>query len=303
MRTAIALDVGGSAIRAARVTADGISGNVVRREIGVDVTADELIGHLQQAVGSLRPYDEGDVGVGVGFPAFLDAHGRVAWSLNLPALNGLDLPAALRPVAGGRPVFPITDLAAAAIAEARLGSGRGVERFLCVSVGTGVNAAVVVDGQLLETALGCLGDAGHVSVDPEGPPCECGGRGCVEAIASGRALARAGRRDGFASAEDVVAAARAGDARGERLARRAGEALGRAIAAWSALLWPHRVAVAGGLSSAFDVLVGPARSELLRVGASYIVGEIEIVPAALGDRAGVVGAGLAALKFVERESK
>ena len=187
MRTAIALDVGGSAIRAARVTADGISGNVVRREIGVDVTADELIGHLQQAVGSLRPYDEGDVGVGVGFPAFLDAHGRVAWSLNLPALNGLDLPAALRPVAGGRPVFPITDLAAAAIAEARLGSGRGVERFLCVSVGTGVNAAVVVDGQLLETASG-------VSVTPVTyPSTRKVHRASAEGAGASRRLPPAGR--------------------------------------------------------------------------------------------------------------
>ena len=176
------------------------------------------------------------------------------------------------------PIRAIPDLAAATLAEARLGAGRGVERFLCVALGTGVNAAMTVDGRLLETAVGCLGDAGHVSVEPDGgPACACGGVGCLEAIASGPALMRAGHTP-------------------EALGR-AGRALGRAIAAWSALLWPERVAVGGGVAAVWgEAILEPARAELLRVGASYIVGRIELVPADLGPDAALAGAGLVVLE-------
>ncbi len=276
MVTALALDIGGSGVRAARVGPEGVRGPVERRPLDATLTQDEVVRRLRDTLAALSPAD--DAGVGVSFPSFLDERGRVGWCLNLPGLDGVDLRAALAPVAGGLAVRPVPDLAAAALAEARLGSGRGVERFLCVAIGTGVNAAMTVGGRLLETAVGCLGDAGHVSVEPDGgPPCACGGVGCLEAIASGPALARAGGSD-------------------EALAR-AGRGLGRAIAAWSALLWPERVAVGGGVAAAVgERLLEPARTERRRVGASYIVGRIELVPAALGPDAALAGAGLLALE-------
>jgi len=274
--TALALDIGGSGVRAARVGPEGVRGPVERRPLDATLSQDEVVRRLRYALAALSPGD--DAGVGVSFPSFLDDRGRVGWCLNLPGLDGVDLRAALAPVAGGLVVRPVPDLAAAALAEARLGAGREVERFLCVAIGTGVNAAMTVGGRLLETAVGCLGDAGHVSVEPDsGLPCACGGVGCLEAIASGPALARAG---GGAAAY-----------------ARAGRALGRAIAAWSALLWPERVAVGGGVGAAAgDRLLEPARAELRRVGASYIVGRIELVSAALGPDAALAGAGLVALE-------
>jgi len=276
MRTALALDIGGSGVRAARIGPEGLRGPVERRPLDAALPQGEVVRRLVEALAALAP--AGDAGVGVSFPSFLDDRGRVGWCLNLPGLDGVDLRSALAPAAGGLPVRPIPDLAAAALAEARLGAGRGVERFLCVALGTGVNAAMTVGGRLLETAVGCLGDAGHVSVEPDGgPPCACGGVGCLEAIASGPALTRAGHTP-------------------EALAR-AGRALGRAIAAWSALLWPERVAVGGGVASVWgEALLEPARAELLRVGASYIVGRIELVPAVLGPDAALTGAGLAVLE-------
>ncbi len=110
---------------------------------------------------------------------------------------------------GAWEVAVVPDLAAAALGEHRLGSGRGVERFLCVALGTGANAAAVVGGVPVDTAFGCLGDAGHVKVEADGPPCPCGGRGCLEAVASGHALARDGAALGHAGAREVVAAASA----------------------------------------------------------------------------------------------
>ena len=301
MSAALALDIGASRVRAARVTREGLVGSVLDHAVPSRDDTSALVLDLQATLRDLRPAPPTDSAIGVAFPAFLDERGRVAWCLNLPALDGVDLRSALAPAAQGLRTTPVTDLVAAAIAESALGSGRGTSRFLCISIGTGVNAAMVVDGTPLETALGSLGDAGHVSVDPLGPECACGGRGCVETLASGLALARDGATLGLPSAEAVCAAAREGHAEARELVERAGEALGRAIAAWSALLWPHRVAVAGGLSAAFDLLEQPIRRELRRVGASYIIDRVEILPAALGGRAGVVGAGLMALAANEKE--
>lgn len=303
MSAALALDIGASRVRAARVTPRGVMGSILDHPVPSRDDTGVLVRDLQATLRDLRPAPPTDSAVGVAFPAFLDERGRVAWCLNLPALEGVDLHSALAPAAHGLPTTPVTDLVAAAVAESTLGSGRGSARFLCVSVGSGVNAAMVVDGTPVETAFGSLGDAGHVSVDPEGPECACGGRGCVEAVASGMALARDGAPLGLLSAEEVCGAARQGKVEARELVERAGKALGRAVAVWSALLWPDRIAIAGGLSAAFDLFERPLRSELGRVGASYIVGRIEIVPAVLGWRAGVVGAGLEALRASEREKQ
>jgi glucokinase len=300
--SALALDIGASRVRAARVTRDGIVGSVLDHPVPSRDDTSALVRDLQATLRELRPDPPTDCAIGVAFPAFLDERGRVAWCLNLPALDGMDLHTAIAPAAQGLRTTLTTDLVAAAIGESTLGSGQGSSRFLCLSVGTGVNAAMVIDGIPLETALGSLGDAGHVSVDPLGPECACGGRGCVEALASGLALARDGTALGLPSAEAVCTAARGGHAGARKLVERAGGALGRAIAAWSALLWPHRVAVAGGLSAAFDLLERPLRRELRRVGASYIVDRVEVVPARLGGQAGVVGAGLMALEANERKN-
>jgi glucokinase len=174
-----------------------------------------------------------------------------------------------------------------------------VRRFVCVGLGTGANAAAVVDGVLVDTAFGCLGDAGHVLVDPAGPECSCGGRGCLESIASGFALTRDGAPLGLSSGRMVIEAARNGHRQAQAIVDRAGVALGRAIATWAVLLWPERVALAGGLAAAGELLLQPARQEMLRIGPPYIVSEIELVQATLGADAALLGAGVAVLSTVE----
>jgi glucokinase len=291
--TAIGVDIGGSGLRAARVGRTGVISPIVRRALDAAVSTPVVIERIRDAVRELGWTDR-DVGVGVGIPAFLDDHGTVRFCVNLPGLNGVALPAALGGVVPADSVVTVPDVAAAAIAEAHLGAGRGVDRLLCAVVGTGVNAAMTVHGRLLETAAGCLGDAGHVLVEPDGPPCQCGGVGCLEAVASGGALARAGQAHGLMDAAAVVRAARAGDARAAGLVERAGVALGRAIAIWCAMLWPGRVAIGGGVAAAGDLLLGPARRELHRVGVPYLT-QVEILPAQLGADAGLAGSGLLAL--------
>jgi glucokinase len=291
---AIGVDVGGSGVRAARVSAGGIEGPRAGRPLDRTLGADEVAERLRAVLAELEP-EPGDAGVAVAFPGFRDTDGRVLFAANLPGLDGAVVHELLAPAAAGLSVRSLPDLAAATLAEARLGAGRGVERFLCAALGTGANAALTVAGRVTDVAYGCFGDAGHVNVEPDGPDCPCGGRGCLEAVASGVAFARDGAPLGLGDGAAVVAAARDGHEGAGEIVERAGTALGRAIASWSAIAFPDRVAITGGLSAAGELLLEPARRELRRVGAPYVVERMEIVLGELGGDATLAGAGLSAL--------
>jgi glucokinase len=234
--------------------------------------------------------------VGIALPGFVNGEGRVVDTPNLPNVIGVNLRAELEMVASGRPVRAVHDIAAATLAEALLGVGAGVDRFLCVALGTGANAGLAVGGELVDIAWEALGDAAHVCVDPAGPRCTCGGIGCLEALASGAALARDGAAAGFPSARDVLLAAKRGDATAINLLGRAGTALGRAIAIWSVLAFPERVALVGGLAIASDILIPAACAELDRMAPPHAVANLELVVGTLGVDATVIGAGLTALR-------
>jgi glucokinase len=272
----------------------GVDGPRAARPLDRTLDAGAVAERLRSVLAELEPGPP-DAGVAVAFPGFRDSEGRVAFAANLPGLNGALVEELLAPVGGGLAVSGLPDLAAAALGEARLGAGRGVERFLCASLGTGVNAALTADGRVVDVAYGCFGDAGHVSVEPDGPECGCGGRGCLESIASGAAFARDGAPLGLPDAAAVFGAARKGHEGAAAIVARAGVALGRAIASWGAIAFPDRVAVTGGLSAAGELLLEPARAELRRVGPPYVVDRMELVIGELGADAALVGAGLAAL--------
>jgi glucokinase len=287
------VDIGASTVRAAPVNGTSLVGPIVRRPLDADMPTARMIETLHEVIretGSAVP----DTNVGIGIPGFLDDAGRVQFAANLPGLNGVALPDALAGIAAAERVFVVPDVAAAALGEAHAGAGRGVARFLCAAIGTGVNAAMTVHGRILETAAGCLGDAGHVLVEPDGPRCPCGGIGCLEAVTSGIGLAREGAAYGWNDAAEVVRAAQDGHARAAAIVERAGVALGRAIATWCTMLWPDRIAVGGGVGAAGELLLAPARRELARIGVPYLT-QVDIVEARLGADAGLVGCGLFAL--------
>ena len=283
----VGVDIGGSGIRAA--TDDfGAVRPVARVALDRTIGRDELIALVAQAVSSAAGGRPDSICVTI--PAFVDQRGELTECPSIPALTGMQLVSALHAATGVDQIGVLPDLAAAAIGEHARGIGQGVDRFLCVALGTGVNAAAVNAGVLVDTAFGCLGDAGHVLVEPDGPECPCGGRGCLEAVASGFALARDGAPRGWNDARAVFAAARAGESDATAMVERAGAALGRALSSWSSMLWPEVVAVAGGLAAAGEQLLRPARAEMLRVGSPYIVGRVRVVTATLGADAALWGA-------------
>lgn len=295
-RAALAVDLGASSLRVARADAAG-PGLIARRPVSSSTTTkqllDALVGAAAEALGA-EPHPRPDVAV-IAVPTFVESDGRLADCPNVPDLTGQPLGALVAQRLGAGEVRVVPDLAAAAVAEHRLGAGRGVARLLVVALGTGANAAAVVDGRLVETAYGCLGDAGHVLVEPDGPACTCGGRGCLEAVASGWALARDAATAGLPTGPALSARAADGDPAATALLTRAGTALGRAISTWSVLLFPDLVTVAGGLAAAGELLLAPARAELDRVAPPYVRRRLAVVPAALGAEATLAGAALLAI--------
>jgi glucokinase len=170
--------------------------------------------------------------------------------------------------------------------------GREARALLGVVVSTGVGAGIVIAGRLVHGASGQAGHIGHVLVDPDGPVCACGGRGCVESIASGRALER---RAGTAPAT-IAEQARAGNAEASQIYLDAGRALARGIASAAALLDLELVVVGGGVAlGAWDLLEPPLRAELaLRARVSF-TRDLHVTRSALGQRAGLLGAAKLAL--------
>ena len=227
---------------------------------------------------------------GAGVPGLFDeATGRTLLLPNLPAAW-----AGYRfrdPLADrlGVPVALINDARAFTLAESRLGAAAGCSTVVCLTLGTGVGGGVVVDGRLRFGPHGRAGEVGHQVIDPDGPPCGCGNRGCVEAFAAGPALCRLAGRD---SPEAVFAAAAAGDARAQAAVQEVVGRLAVGIANLVTVLWPERVVVGGGVAAAGERLFAPLREAVAAAAPLVDPAAYEVVPASLGPAAGAIGAAL-----------
>lgn len=300
---ALALDVGGTKLAAARVSADGaVIGRVDAPTAAAHGGAEQLWASLVSLVDEVLAGDSPPaVGVGCGGPMRWPA-GEVS-PLNIPAWRGFPLRARLQERFGSAPVRLHNDAVALAAGEHWLGAGRGSRGFLGMVVSTGVGGGLVVEDRLLSGRTGNAGHVGHVVVDPQGPPCACGGRGCLEAIARGPAVVAWARDQGWrppeGGAEDgrtLVASAAAGDAVALAAFTRAGRALGVAVASVAHVLDLDTVAIGGGLANAGDLLFGPAIAAYRRHAGLDYARDCRIVPAALGADAGLVGAAALVLR-------
>jgi len=240
--------------------------------------------------------------VGVGVPGLYDAPaGTTTFLPNLPA-DWTDRPlvAPLRERTG-LPVRLINDARAFGLAELRLGAGRGCQTMVGLALGSGVGGVVVVGGRVHFGHAGTGGEVGHQTLLPDGPPCTCGNRGCLEAFARADAVAAA---CGTATAEAAVRAARSGDQRAIDGLAQVGRWLGIGIANLVVILNPDRVVLGGGVAGAADLLLEPIRAELGRRVHVTDLDAVEITTAQLGTWAGAIGAavhGAEAGRRVEQE--
>jgi glucokinase len=189
----------------------------------------------------------------------------------------------------GAPVRLINDGHAFALAESKLGAGRGAANVMCVVCGTGIGGGLVLDGRLHLGPAERAGQIGHHTVAEDGPPCSCGNRGCLELYAGARAIARAA---GTASFDEAVGRAREGDPNARAAFARAGELIGLAIANVLIFVCPDRVVVGGGVAEAGPMLLDPIRAEVAERARVAPLDRIDLVTAELGPSAGALGAAL-----------
>jgi glucokinase len=189
----------------------------------------------------------------------------------------------------GLPVRLVNDARAFGLAELRLGAGRGCTTMVGLALGTGVGGVVIVNGDVHFGHDGTGGEVGHQTLLPDGPPCTCGNRGCLEAFAKADAVAAA---CGTARVEEAVTAARTGDERALAGMAEIGRWLGIGIANLIVVLNPDRVVLGGGVASAGDLLVEPIRAEVARRVHVTDLDAVEVVTAELGTAAGAIGAAL-----------
>jgi glucokinase len=291
----IGVDVGGTKIRAGLLGRDGSAGRVIEVPSPTD-SADSFLLELDRVIESLLP--EEPVAIGVGVPMTIDRVTGIALRANNLPLFEIDFTRRLRE----RFRLPIgleNDGNATALAEWRLGAGRGARDLIAIALGTGVGGGLVLDGRLYRG----WAELGHIVVEADGPPCQgnCDGRGHLEALASGEAAESAaetiwGERD----AHRVVVAARAGDSRARAAIDRIGHYLGIAIGSLTNIFVPEVVVVGGGFgAAAWDVLREPALAAARREAIGPADETLQVVPAALGDEAGLVGAGLVGFEALD----
>lgn len=293
----IALDVGGTTIKSGIVTAGGRLCRVRRRPTGADRGPEAVITTILTTAAELLETARADGlqprAAGVAVPGVVDEEAGVAvWSANVGFRN-----VAVRDLLAEHLKLPIVlahDVRAGGFAEARVGAGAGARHVLFLAIGTGIAAAYVIDGVVVTGAHRAAGEIGHVVVRPGGPVCGCGGRGCLEAVASAAAVARryATVSGSPATAAQVAELAAGGDPAAAAVWHDAVEALADGLLTGLALVDPEVVVIGGGLAEAGEQLLDPLRSTLR--GRLTFHHEPRLVRAALGDEAGCLGAGLLA---------
>ncbi|MFD4563585.1 ROK family protein [Streptomyces sp. NPDC058467] len=300
MRHVIALDVGGTGMKAALVGADGDLLHQARRATGRERGPDAVVGTILEFAAELRAYGEQRFGepasaAGVAVPGIVDAqHGIAVYSANL-GWRDVPLRRLLGDRLGGVPVALGHDVRTGGLAEGRIGAGRGADRFLFVPLGTGIAGAIGIDGGVEEGAHGFAGEIGHIVVRPGGTPCPCGQRGCLERFASAAAVSQAwatASGDPQADAADCAKAVESGDERAVRVWQEAVDALADGLVTALTLLDPRTLIIGGGLAEAGETLFTPLRAAVERRVTFQKLPSL--VPAALGDTAGCLGAGLLA---------
>lgn len=290
----IGLDLGGTNVKWALVeNVDGAWRTLRHDQVPTDVSRGEasVVGQLAELAVALRDREDGMVtSLGVAVPGlYIPETGVVTFLTNIPGDWSATPVRAPLAQATGLPTELINDARAFGLAELRFGAGRDVRSFVGLTLGTGIGGVFALDGQIVQGYRGQGGEFGHQTIDPDGPWCGCGNRGCVEAYTRADQVALA---CGTESAQAAVAAAEAGDARAIAGLAEVGRYLGIGLANAVTILTPERIILGGGWSSAGAFIVEPIRAELRRRVITTPIERVEVVLAELGTWAGAIGAAI-----------
>lgn len=305
----IGVDLGGTNVRSAVVGDGGVISHHTKLSVAGSKSAEEVIGHIVTCVGRTMDLCGHDrvLGVGVGTPGLIiEETGTIVYAPNVPGWTDLPLKSLLEERLD-LPVSIENDANAAAIGEHWVGGGAGYRNMICITLGTGVGGALIMNNEVWRGSNGAGGEVGHTTVIENGVTCGCGAPGCLEAYASAPAIARQAREaletgqesaltkmcEGDPARIDaamVAQAAQAGDAAALGVMHRAGTLLGVAVASLTNLLNPEIFVIGGGVINAGDLIFDPIRHEIEKRAYKWSASILKVVPAQLGDDAGIIGA-------------
>ncbi len=313
---ALAVDLGGTNVRAALVDSDGTIRHLISRptlgQEGPDAVIDRMAALVGEVVAHEKPSQ--DIAVGVVAPGMIDPDsGIVYFGPNIPEWHDIALSSVLESRLN-RKVFIGNDANCAALGESRFGSGGGARDMIYIAIGTGVGGGVISHGHIVGGKRGFGGELGHISIDPTGPRCSCGGIGCIESFVGGWAivrdaellvhslrseeLVRLSRTDPI-TPEMVAKAAAAGDPGAKSIFDRAGLALAAGLGGLINTFNPELLVIGGGISRAGELLMRPFTEALPNYTLPSIYAEVSIHESSLGLNTGIYGA--AALVFYQQD--
>lgn len=305
----LGIDLGGTKIAVALVDSSGHivsnSRDWTKAEEGREKVLARICGLVDKVLHEAKTPRGQVTGLGIGAPGAIDRHMGIVHSMtNLPGWEDFSLKEYFGKIYR-IPVVLDNDANAAALGEYLFGAGQGFADMIYITVSTGVGGGIISDGHLLHGTWGMAGEVGHMVLDPNGELCNCGNRGCWETISSGTAIAREAKRQlelggkslitelvppgGEVKAEHVFQARLQGDLMAKALTDRALDYLGIGVANLVNVLSPGRVVIGGGVTNAGEILFQAVRNKVDELAFGPAV-RVEIVPAKLGTKAGVIGA-------------
>ncbi len=314
MAKRIGIDVGGTNVKIALVDDNGkiIYSNSVPTyaKMGYEYTVNNIKQAIKDLMKETNTTPSDIEGIGFDFPGQVDCKtGVVKLAPNIPGWVNVPI-AQMIEDEFHIPTRIDNDVRCAALGELKFGAGRGCENFICITVGTGIGSGIVINGKVVRGATNAAGELGHIKLQMNGGPiCGCGDTGCLEAFASGPAIVamaqeyiKGGKSTKFremAAVEGgeitpymVAKAAEEGDPVAKRIFEIIGEYIGIGLTSVINLLNPERVIIGGGVAESGELLLGPIR-KTIKERAMVVAGNaVEIVPAQLGNSAGVIGASM-----------
>ncbi len=311
MGNRIGIDVGGTNVKIALVNDKGniIYSNSIptRAEMGYEYTINNMKDAIAELIKETKSDKKSIEGIGFGFPGQIDyKKGVVRLAPNIP--GWVEVPIAeIMEKEFGIPTRVDNDVRCAALGELNYGAGIGCENLICITVGTGIGSGLIINGKLVRGASNAAGEIGHIKLDMHGGPlCGCGDRGCLEAFASGPSIVamaeeyiKGGKSTKYRELANpditpyiVSEAAKQGDPVAKRIFTIVGEYIGIGLASVVNLLNPEKIIIGGGVAAAGDLLLNPIKENLIKRAMPIAGSAVEIVPAQLGNSAGVIGASL-----------
>ena len=309
-RNRIGIDVGGTNVKIALINSEGkiLYSNSVptRAEMGYEYTVNNIKQAIKDLINTTNATNI--EGIGFDFPGQIDyKNGIVRLAPNIP--GWVDIPIAK--IIENEFKIPTkidNDVHCAALGELNFGAGKCCENFICMTVGTGIGSGIVINGKLVRGAANAAGELGHIKLQMnEGPLCGCGDYGCLEAFASGPSIVKMAKEyllggkstkyQELAGKEEitphiVAQAALEGDPVAQQIFTKMGEYIGFGLSSVINLLNPERIIIGGGVANAGDILLEPIRETIKKRAMKVAGSSVEIVPAQLGNNAGMIGASL-----------